>query len=315
MGSPIKSSVPISFAFNFDNDKPIKVIYNGSNLDSFLAAFIVWLEKCDQGVTNSDLDFFNADRGAVPSNIYNKQLLCLGFTYKSQTLHTLLKTVSKILIVDNYSFDTPNSLYLNKPVAYDYKHKIIKNEHLDIVNKSSSYIVWQSLNPNMPIHPLVEYVQDRELFQFKLNNTREVIASLLSYPLDFGVWNELFNMPVTSIIKDGIVIRRYQGELNKHIIKTANRVNFLEYTDIPVVNCPWFLTSEVLSTLAQTNLFSLGYYDKYNKRHFSLRSTVKSGFNVQSIAEKLGGGGHFNAAGFTGDIESHNMLFGNIFAD
>lgn len=287
--------------FKLSRDLHVYVIYNGSKIDSFLAAFIVWRSKCLQHhEVNPKLEFFNAERGAVPSVLKQCQMLCLGFTYKRQTLDYLSSVMSNIVIADNYDFDSNGT---NKHVKIESKSRS-NVSYVDLDNHSSSYVVWSALYPETPAPLLVEYVQDRELFSFKLKNTREVISYISSYPLDFGIWNELFSENIETIIRDGSVIRRYNAEICKNTVKGAYRVNFMGYNNVPVLNCPRFLMSEALSYMIHNNPIVIGYYDKLNKRHFSLRSSSKSNIDVLKIAQKFGGGGHKTASGFTVDLKS-----------
>lgn len=294
----------------FDVNVPITVVYNGSNLDSFLAAFLLWVERGKLNISSRDMDFFNVERGSVPPNIDGRQMLCLGYTYKKQTLNRL-NTLHKILVIDNFVYDLTDHSTVDKSLG-SQNTKLISNAKYDLSGQSSSMLMWKLLHKNEEPNPIVKYVQDRELFHFQLKDTREVIAALSSYSMDFAVWHGLFNSDINTLIKDGEIIRRYHMELNKYILKSVARTNFLEYSSIPIVNCPWFLISEVLTILAQNDLFAIGYYDKHKKRHVSLRSTLKSGVNVLNIAREYGGGGHVNAAGFTLDIQSEE-LFGPHF--
>ena len=65
-----------------------------------------------------------------------------------------------------------------------------------------------------------------------------------------------------------------------------------------MVNCPGAIASDLLGLLAKGCPFAAGYQDVGTKRNWSLRSTDE-GVDVSKIAEKLGGGGHRNAAGFS----------------
>jgi nanoRNase/pAp phosphatase (c-di-AMP/oligoRNAs hydrolase) len=57
----------------------------------------------------------------------------------------------------------------------------------------------------------------------------------------------------------------------------------------------------------QGKMFAATYIDGPKGRIFSLRST-KDGMDVSKIAERFGGGGHKNAAGFTIQVEHHPII-------
>ena len=67
--------------------------------------------------------------------------------------------------------------------------------------------------------------------------------------------------------------------------------------EVPIVNCPRAIVSELVGELAEGQPFAAGYTDKGQRRSWSLRSTA-AGEDVAAIAQRFGGGGHRNAAGF-----------------
>ncbi|MCX8513510.1 MAG: DHHA1 domain-containing protein, partial [Candidatus Pacebacteria bacterium] len=96
----------------------------------------------------------------------------------------------------------------------------------------------------------------------------------------------------------GSILNRIAEKNIKHFVNSASLVEFEGYK-VYAVNATSGLRSEVGHRLAEkTGTFSMVYYydalDKFWK--ISLRS-VKD-FDVSVIAEKYGGGGHKNAAGF-----------------
>jgi len=79
--------------------------------------------------------------------------------------------------------------------------------------------------------------------------------------------------------------------------------------EVPVVNTAT-LQSEVGNALCRKyprTLFAATYMDvTANERVFSLRST--GDFNVATLAEKFGGGGHAHASGFRVGIHGNDIL-------
>jgi len=49
-------------------------------------------------------------------------------------------------------------------------------------------ITWNHFFPNQEAPRLIDHIQDRDLWQFKIPRTREVQAAIFSYPYDFDIW-------------------------------------------------------------------------------------------------------------------------------
>lgn len=285
------------------SDGPLKVLYHSNSLDGFSAAFIIWQEKCSTKDISS-IEFGGTDYGFVPHDIENKHVICLGFTYRKNSILSALEKSLSLTIIDNHIFD-------DSDIGENIKNNS-KFRHIQIADKISSIVVWNMLFDEIEAPALLRYIQDRELWEFKMTNTREIIAALSSYSLDFSSWFQLFHTPIEELLKEGFIIRRYQTELTKAVVKNSTRINFMGYSRIPIVNCPWFIMSEVVGILSNNEQFAIGYFDTNNKRHFSLRSSVKSKVNVLKLAKAFGGGGHKNAAGFTANTHDNELLLGSL---
>lgn len=151
---------------------------------------------------------------------------------------------------------------------------------------------------------IVDYTEDRDLWNWKLNMSREVNASLRSYDLNFDKWDELEDRSVESMALEGIAILRAESKIVdshcQHVVKC-----WIGGYEVPCVNATT-LISEIGNKLSIDYPFAATYFDS-NKgtRVWSLRSQ-EDGIDVSEIAKKYGGGGHKHAAGFTTSI-SHYM--------
>jgi hypothetical protein len=297
------NSLTLANKLGVSDGHPIKVIYHNSSIDGFSAAFLIWLYKY-QTRSDTQIEFYGTEYGMVPNDLEGRHVICLGFTYRKPSLMMVLQQALSVTVIDNHVFD-------------DFDPKLSPNyasnfRHLCDDTQASCTMVWNLLYAEDKIPDILVHIQDRELWRFKVKNTREVLAALSSYSMEFSVWYELFHTPIESVLRDGQVIRRYQTEIGRAVNRNVSRINFLEYTNVPIVNCPWFMVAEVVGALAQTEPFALGYFDSSTKRHFSLRSSAKSPVDVCKLARKFGGGGHKNAAGFTLSLIDHSLIFGDM---
>ncbi len=153
---------------------------------------------------------------------------------------------------------------------------------------------------------LVRYTEDRDLWLWKMPNSKEFNAALRTYPLTFEFWDGFTSIVLDQMSKEGTGILRYQTEIVQQHVRNSRVIHF-EGHRVPCVNCT-FCISEVGEALHQSgpHPFSLTFFTKEDgKNVFSMRSP-KGGVDVSVIAKRFGGGGHPNAAGF---IDSFNPLY------
>jgi oligoribonuclease NrnB/cAMP/cGMP phosphodiesterase (DHH superfamily) len=152
--------------------------------------------------------------------------------------------------------------------------------------------------------PLMDYIEDRDLWKFALPNTKEIMMSVFSYDLSFESIDSLMNFTRTEINKRLVLegqtlMRKYEIDLSK-IMRSATREMPIGGYSIPCCNCNSLFASEAGNRLSVDRPFAATYYDTEKKRIFSLRSNDK-GLDVSEIAKSYGGGGHRNASGFVVD--------------
>ncbi len=168
------------------------------------------------------------------------------------------------------------------------------------MQKSGAMLAWEYWFPGEPAPLLLRYIQDKDLWLFQLDNSLEVSAALRSYPKDFEVWNSL---SVDDLAKDGIAIQRaINVQVSKHV-EMATLQNVGGYL-VPVVNATCYLSEigDQLNASFPDTPFAACYFGRADgKRQWSLRS--RGNFDVSEVAERFGGGGHRNAAGYTEAIE------------
>jgi len=150
---------------------------------------------------------------------------------------------------------------------------------------------------------LVDYTEDRDLWRWKLPNSREVNAALRSHPLNFDCWDLLAaTTPAQAIpwhrqVCEGAAILRAQQQTVDTHVRHARETDIGGYK-VRAVNATT-LMSEIAGTLAEGRPFGACYFDDGTGiRRWSLRSTA-DGVDVSEVAKRFpGGGGHRNAAGF-----------------
>ncbi|MCW9056198.1 MAG: DHHA1 domain-containing protein [Gammaproteobacteria bacterium] len=261
-------------------------IYHGNCPDGFAAAWAV------RHALGDAVEFYKGVHQQPPPNVSGKDVLLVDFSYKKDVLIEMLKTAASITILDHH-------ISAEKDLADLLSSGKIKG--LFDMSKSGAMLAWEWFNPGVPAPMLIEHIQDRDLWQFKLAGTREVHSAVSSHPYDFEVWDSL--MESTSyglevLKRDGKAIeRRLQKDIQELIASGVRRMVIGGY-DVPVLNVPSAYVSDAGNIMSQGESFAACYWDHPDGRSFSLRSS-ESGVDVSEIARQYGGGGHAKAAGFT----------------
>jgi len=144
----------------------------------------------------------------------------------------------------------------------------------------------------------VDYVEDRDLWNWKLPNSREICAYLGTLPFEFSEWDRLDYLETSTILRLG------QGALAhiNHYVREAvkqGRYGVLDGNSVEVLNVCYLNCSEVGNELCKDPRvqYSMTWFERGDGMiQFSLRSVGT--FDVSAVAKKYGGGGHLNAAGF-----------------
>ena len=180
--------------------------------------------------------------------------------------------------------------------------------------KSGALLAWEWFFPDKEPPYAIQAVDDADRFQFRIEGSREYAAALhASAPWSFETFLHLTG---TRKLRQHIEIGSHLLKLHaKEASDIASNLGIVCNLVVPssadevqihkglAANCPASLRSDVGAYLAKkSKTFGLSWYVKQNGVcRCSMRS--QGSYDVSAIAEKLGGGGHRNAAGFDVPLE------------
>jgi oligoribonuclease NrnB/cAMP/cGMP phosphodiesterase (DHH superfamily) len=254
-------------------------IYHGNCADGFGAA---WTVRKALG----EIEFYAGKYQEPPPDVTGKDVVMVDFSYKRPVLLEMAAKANSILILDHHKSAAEDLIDLpaNVQTVFD-------------MDRSGARIAWDHFFPDLPPPILLLHIEDRDLWRFALQNTREVQANVFSHPYDFQVWDELMQTPPEKLIADGLAIeRKHFKDVNELLGVVVRDMNIGGHR-VPVANLPYTMTSDAGHQMAIGKPFAACYWDTPTGRVFSLRS-VDGGEDVSVIAAIYGGGGHRNAAGF-----------------
>lgn len=284
---------------DFDSSRAITVIYHKNCADGFGAAYACW---CEFG---GWANYVAVSHGDITE-------------LSEQSEHSYLWAEKRVYIVD-FSFDLPVMEYIkmlsSRLVVLDH-HKTAVEKLASLVPRSSdcfefdmersgAVIAWEHFNRG-PVPQILLHIQDRDLWKFKLEGTKQIQAAIFSYPYDFLIWREWMLKPdsaIPELANIGYALDRKHTKDIEELLEAGAKIDlWLEGLNSRVVgaNLPYIYSSEAGHILQEKYLQPIGacFWQKGSDSYvFSLRS-CDFGPDVSKIAKHYGGGGHRNAAGF-----------------
>jgi hypothetical protein len=282
--------------------KPL-CIYHGNCFDGFTAAWAVWKRYGD------NFEYFPATYQAEPPRVDGKHVVIVDFSYKRDVLMNIAACAASVVVLDHHKtaaedlagFEVPTIASGSyDPHAQGWIYSDKRPRALFDMNRSGAGITWDFFH-GAPRIPLINHVEDRDLWRFALPFTREIHAAMSSYPFEFSAWDEIAGKCERGeLTAEGAAIdRKHLRDIDTLLAAGAYRMMIDGY-DVPVCNLPVTMCSDAGNIMCVGEEFAATYYCTRDHRVFSLRSNNHSedSVDVSEIAKKFGGGGHRNAAGF-----------------
>lgn len=250
------------------------VWYHANCADGYAAATAAWR------VLGESAEYTPVRHGEPAPEISSEaKLAIVDFAYPREQLLKLKERVHSMVVLDHH-----------RSAAKDL-------EGLDFalfdMDKSGARMAWEYWHPDEPFPELFAYVEDRDLWRWKLPESREVGLALTQVPVEFETWG-------TSSVEHLKVLGRSLLDYQKSLI--ARAVNKAYWSELAghkiIVSNSCLFQSEIGDELClkyPEAAFAAVFYDKGHQLAWSLRSVGE--FDVSEVAAQFGGGGHRNAAG------------------
>jgi oligoribonuclease NrnB/cAMP/cGMP phosphodiesterase (DHH superfamily) len=255
------------------------VIYHAHCDDGFGGA---WVAHRDFGDAAT---YHPASYGDAPPDVSGMDVLIVDFSYPRDVMIAMHSQANSMVVLDH--------------------HKTAKAdcEGLDFctfdMERSGARMAWDHFNPSVIPPALIRYIEDRDMWRFELEDSKEITAWIRSHPHDFDTWDTLADFFIDDAVYavgEGRAILRSQSKQIASLCKGARRANIGGH-DVPVL-CSALYQSEIGHIIAEGEPFAaVWFYHSDGGRVWSLRSSA-IGIDVSEIAKLYGGGGHKHAAGF-----------------
>jgi len=207
----------------------------------------------------------------------------------------MLKTANSVTIIDHHKTAIDDLFNPTLPILEGLIN------HTDI-GRSGAMLAWNYLFPDEEPPQLIKHIQDRDLWQFNLQNTRNIQACLFSYEYDFLIYDKLMGLTDAGLyemtMQGEAIERKHHKDIDELLKNSLRFMDIGGYSAIPVANLPYTMSSDAGHLMAKNSAFAACYQDSAKGRVFSLRS-AEDGVDVSDVAKQYGGGGHRHAAGFS----------------
>ncbi|MGZ8159260.1 MAG: DHHA1 domain-containing protein [Methylobacter sp.] len=266
--------------------KETLVIYHADCLDGLGAAWSAFCKLGDQA------RYIPARYGdAFPDFEPGATLYILDFSYSPQQLVDASAKAGRIILIDHHmtAMEQCDNFFKMQPIP----------ENLSInfdMSRSGCVLTWQYFFHDLKLPKILLHIEDRDLWHFKLDGTREITTALYErMPINFA---EMGSLDLAELLAVGrIQVKQFAGMVNR-IAKSAHSVSVAGRVGL-AANAPSLFSSDLGHVLTEkSGTFGMTYHYDGRKRqwNFSLRSI--GDYDVGHLAQSFGGGGHKNAAGF-----------------
>lgn len=325
--------------------KPL-VIYHANCTDGFGAAFAAWLKLGDEAeylpmeyLKNTDGVAEFHERVKIDCSISERGVYILDFSLPKAVMDWLFSHTKRVIWLDHHASVFKDWGVPLDDVADELTLGLVQpNDHTVVLdnNKSGALLAWEYFYPDTEVPMLIQHIDDRDRWQFKLDGSKELHAAMNSLkPWSFEMWEAYFlvgNVRFNALKDEGAAILRAHNQNVQAALKQARACEihwgeiFATADNTPAVrkgfevggyskgfaetrtglacNAPSFLASDLGHELAnKSGTFGLVWSMAGDGQvHCSLRSN--GDYDVSAIAKVFGGGGHRNAAGFSTDIDT-----------
>lgn len=279
---------------------------------------IVYHEKCFDGEAGlwvfkkyydeKQLNIIGKNSGFLDLNIdsmiKDSQIYFVDICPKLDVLIKCFDYFSKVVILDHHKTNKE----LLESVSHDKLFTIFD------MDRSGCQISWDFLFPDNKYPPFLNYVADRDLWTWKLENSEEINEGIGFYGIEhYDKYYEHWDIWENSLLSIGKLLMKKKIDSINDIIKNNSYFKTYAGKDIMISFCTdKSLVSKLGNEMCNQNphiSFSVivsGCNLDTNEYYVSVRS---NGYDVSKVAKRFGGGGHQRAAGFTINVSDFNIIF------
>ena len=207
--------------------KPL-VIYHANCTDGFGAAFAAWLKLGDEA------EYLPMEYSPLSHKhifCHDREVYILDFSFPKPVMDAIFQRAKRVVWLDHHASvfkdwgASPDRVQTEKDIGIVQAAHIVTLDN----NKSGAMLAWEYFHPGAGVPMLIQHIDDRDRWQFKLDGTKELHAALASYqPWTFEQWWRLFydkpglgTYKRADLIQEGTAILRAHNQHVQAALKQA----------------------------------------------------------------------------------------------
>lgn len=260
------------------------VFYHGGCLDGFGGAYAAWKKFGDAA------EYVPLSRGDEPlPDVAGADTYFIDFVYDQERMDALAASARSLVALDHHAGV--------REVTESLPGSVFDND------RSGASIAWGYFHPGVPLPRLLAHVEDDDLFRFGLPETRALIAYLSVYPFTFELWDETVKLledptGAEGLLRDARAYADYFVLLAKLSASQAKLVEFEGYTVHFATAHPFKPMKSLVGNLLAGERGPFALVVSAHPNGFGVSIRGDGSVDVAKIAQKYGGNGHRNSAGF-----------------
>lgn len=261
------------------------VLYHGGCPDGFGGAWAAWKKFGDSAVYIAQ-----KDRKIPAPEIDGAEVYLIDFCFSTkEIMDDIQARAARLVVLDHHES------------AKDIVESM--REHVYDVNRSGAGIAWDYFFPDTPRPLLISYLEDRDLYRHKYEETGPLHAYLEVREFSFDEWDRVAYALEHPEEKEKMMLtaRTYEEYFNLLADISVQKAKLVEFEGHRVL----FATCHPVKSLASRvgNLLAkklppIGLIVTAHPDGYGVSIRGDGSVDVSQIAAKYGGGGHTSASGF-----------------
>ncbi|KND50664.1 MAG: hypothetical protein ABA06_04375 [Parcubacteria bacterium C7867-001] len=261
------------------------ILYHGNCPDGFGGAYAAWKKFGDAA------EYIPLSRNGEPpyEACTGANLYFIDFCYTKEVMDQFITIAKSVTMLDHH--EGVEDVIRSMP---EYRYA---SDH------SGAAIAWDYFHPETPFPTLLQHVEDDDLFRFSLPDTRAIITFLEVQPFEFQVWDEIaqaLDNPSTreTMLSRATVYREYFERLAAISVEHAKLVSFEGHEVYFAQAHPLKSMKSLVGNLLAKKKGPCALVISAHPNGYGVSIRGDGSVDVSKIAQKFGGNGHPNSAGF-----------------
>lgn len=260
------------------------ILYHGSCPDGFGAAYAAWKKFGDSA------EYIALHRGdELPQGLEGDHLYFVDFTYEQEDMDHFVSIAKSVTVLDHHIG--------MKEVVERMPEHVFDND------KSGASITWSYFHPDTPLPTLLAHIEDDDIYRYALPDTRAVLSYINVHPFTFESWDELAGTIENTETREAFLVKarayaEYFELLAESAAHKANLVEFEGYRCMFANAHPSVTMKSLVGNMLAKSTPPIALIVSAHPKGYGVSIRGDGSVNVAQIAQKYGGNGHHDSAGF-----------------